>query len=215
MTASRLRFVLAFIGLFTGLASLIVLATEFAATVGDLSSRSSDPSGAFVASLALINPTYARQQGFAAASRSKLQSGSEPPRVEAEQMQAMISALLALSPTDAELWMMQGRLAASLQATDQRIAEMLKMSYLTAPGNFTLMPSRLEIAMTSRALSDPVLEVLAEGDVRALLRMRADLSDKLVESYHRATESGKAFLVRAAASDPRFVERLAASRRLN
>lgn len=215
MTASRLRFVLEFFGLTVGLSSLIVLATGFAATVGDPSDKSSAPSGAVVSPLALINPAYARQQALAAASRSERQSDLQQSRAEAEQVQATISDLLALSPTDAELWMMQGRLAASVQAADQRIAEMLKMSYLTGPSDFTLMPSRLEIAMTTRALSDPMLEVLAEGDVRAILRKRADFSGKLIESYHRATEPGKAFLDRAAASDPEFAARLTASRRLN
>lgn len=208
MMASRLRFIFVAIGLVVGLGSLIALATALAATVSEQSSESSSFPSAFVQSLALIRPGFARQHAFTVVSR--LQS-----RAEAEQAQATISALLALSPTDATLWMMQAQLAASLRATDRRIAEILKMSYLTAPGNFDLMPSRLDVAMTTGALSDSVLEVLAEGDVRAILRQRTVLSDKLIESYHRATEPGKAFLKRAAASDPRFAARLTVSRRTN
>mgnify|MGYP003577255966 CR=1 FL=1 len=203
------------IGLVVGVSSLIALATGLAATGSEQSNEPSSLPAAFVSSLALIKPSYAREQAFAAVSRSRLQSGLRQSGTEAEQAQAAISALLALSPTDATLWMMQAELAASRQANDQRVAELLKMSYLTAPSDFNLMPSRLDIAMTTRALSDPVLEVLAEGDVRAILRKRMDLSDKLIESYGRASEPGTAFLVRAAASDPQFVARLAASRRSN
>jgi hypothetical protein len=189
MTASRLRIVLAVIGLVGGLGSL----------------------GALVMA---VKPAPARQQALANVSELRLQSASPKPKAEIEKAQAAVSSVLAWSPTDSELWVVQGRLAASLRATDQRIADVLKMSYLTAPGNFALMPGRLDVAMTTKALSDPMLEVLAEGDVRAILLKRPDLANGLVDSYQRATEPGKAFLARAAAaSNPAFAARLAASRR--
>jgi hypothetical protein len=189
MTISRLRIVLATIGLVGGLGSLVALVMA-------------------------INPTPARQQALANVSELRLQSASPQPKAQIEKAQAAVTSLLAWSPTDSELWVAQARLAASLRAADQRIADVLKMSYLTAPANFTLMPGRLDTAMTTKALSDPMLEVLAEGDVRAILLKRPDLTNRLIESNQRATDLGKAFLARAAAaSNPEFAARLAASRR--
>lgn len=211
--AAGLRSILLTVGLMAGFVSLSVLTTELAATVIEPTSRSSEVSQALVAPLALINSSYARQQTLAAVPDPRLPAGSRPSRAEIEQTKAMISTLSALSPTNPELWIIQARLAASLRADDQRIAEMLKMAYLTAPSNFALMPSRLEIAMTTSAVSDPVLEVLAEGDIRAILLKRIELSDDLLAIYQRATEPGKAFLMRAAASDTPLSARLTAANR--
>jgi hypothetical protein len=118
-----------------------------------------------------------------------------------------------LAPADGGLWTMRARLAAARGAPNQDIAESLKMSYFTAPNDFDLMPARLDVALRTKALTDPILEVLAQGDMRAILLKRADLADRLLESYRGASEAGKAFARRTADGiDSRFAARLNATR---
>jgi hypothetical protein len=83
------------------------------------------------------------------------------------------------------------------------------MSFLTAPNDVSLIPSRLRIALSTDALAEPDLKELCRGNVRSILIHRADLREALLENYRHGTVTGRAaFREMVQDIDPGFIARL-------
>jgi hypothetical protein len=116
---------------------------------------------------------------------------------------------LGIGPHDSRLWLVLALLEARRNPADPRVAEALKMSYLTGPGRVELIPARLRSATSNNALNDSDLSELARGDVRAILTQLPDQRSSLVNDYARASETGRAFLKDSINMlDPKFVDAL-------
>jgi hypothetical protein len=116
---------------------------------------------------------------------------------------------LGIGPHDSRLWLVLALIEARRNPADPRVAEALKMSYLTGPGRVELIPARLRSATSNNALNDSDLSELARGDVRAILTQLPDQRSSLVNDYARASETGRAFLRESVNMlDPKFVDAL-------
>ena len=116
---------------------------------------------------------------------------------------------LEIGPHDSRLWLVLALLQAHSNPADPRVAESLKMSYLTGPNQAELIPSRLETVTSSNALRDTDLGELARGDVRAVLTQLQNQRQTLVNDYARASETGKTFLKDSVGTlDPKFADAL-------
>ncbi len=92
---------------------------------------------------------------------------------------------------------------------DPRIAELLKMSYLTGPNRAELIPARLDTVTLGQSLNDADLKELARGDVRIILTQFPDQRQALLNDYVRGSSIGKTFLEESARTfDPKFANSL-------
>jgi hypothetical protein len=100
---------------------------------------------------------------------------------------------LLLSPHSSRMWLLTAMLQNRAQTRDS-VAEALKMSYLTAPANVNLIPTRLAAVSASPAISDVELRSLARGDFRLILTRRPDLKPAIANAYRRGSGDGKAYI---------------------
>jgi len=199
------RSILTVLGVITALMAMLVLGVE---SVGSFVADNSSPGRLTM----LVVPGGARERALMVGKRALAAPRSER-QTRVDEARHTIARYLSLVPTDGALWALQAQLAAANKPQDQEIADLLKMSYFTAPNDPQLMPLRLAVAVRTKALSDPVLETLAAGDVRAILLRRKDLADGLIETSRDATDVGRASLQRLVdAIDPQFGASLNAQR---
>jgi hypothetical protein len=126
-----------------------------------------------------------------------------------ERAKNAVGSALKIGPHDSRMWLVLALLQVRNDLGDSRIAESLKMSYLTGPNRADLIPTRLDTLTLGRALNDPDLKELARGDVRVVLTQFPDLRPALVDDYVRGSSIGKAFLEESARTfDPKFVASL-------
>ena len=92
------------------------------------------------------------------------------------------------------MWLVLALLQARNNLSDARMAESLKMSYLTGPNRPELIANRLDIVTLGNALNDADLNELARGDVRLILTKFPDQRQALVNDYVRGSTIGKKFL---------------------
>jgi hypothetical protein len=115
---------------------------------------------------------------------------------------------LALAPHLSGTWL----LIAALQDQGQSppsSAELLKMSYLTAPAELDLMPARLRIAAASAAMADAELRIFVRGDIRLILTRHPDLKPAIENAYRHGAAEGKAYIDEVVRSlDPGFATSL-------
>ena len=124
-----------------------------------------------------------------------------------------VSSALKIGPHDSRMWLVLALLQARSDLADPRIAESLKLSYLTGPNRADLIPARLDAVTLGQSLNDPDLKELARSDVRVVLTQFPDLRPALVNDYVRGSSIGKAFLEESARTfDPKFVDSLRSAR---
>ena len=115
---------------------------------------------------------------------------------------------LSLAPHSSSMWLLIGMLQNQVQTRDS-VAEVLKMSYLTAPADMNLLPARLAIVSASAAIGDVELNNLARGDIRLILTRRPDLKPSITNAYRLGSASGKAYIDEVVRSlDPGFAASL-------
>jgi len=100
---------------------------------------------------------------------------------------------LALAPHSSGIWLLTAMLQHQARPSDSN-AEVLKMSYLTAPADMSLVPARLAIVTGSAAMADDELRNLVRGDIRLILTHRPDLKAAIASSYRRGSPGGKAVI---------------------
>jgi hypothetical protein len=124
----------------------------------------------------------------------------------ASAAQDAVRSALGAGPHDSQMWLVLALLQARTNVEDPRIAESLKMSYLTGQNRPELIQTRLQGATSNNFLNDPDLRELARGDVRAILTQLPEQRQALVSDYAHASEVGKAFLEESAGMvDPKFI----------
>ena len=115
---------------------------------------------------------------------------------------------LARAPHSSGLWLLTAILQNQARPGD-RNAEVLKMSYLTAPADVSLVPARLTIVTGSAAIADDELRSLVRGDIRLILTRRPDLKATIASAYRRGSAEGKAAIDDVVRSlDPGFAATL-------
>lgn len=120
-----------------------------------------------------------------------------------------VEGALNIGPHNSRMWLVLASLQAKSDAVDPRLAESLKMSYLTGPNRAELILTRLEAVTKGETANDPDLRELASSDVRAILTHFPDERQALVNDYKRASQAGRTFLEESVkAIDPNFVDAL-------
>jgi hypothetical protein len=143
-----------------------------------------------------------------------LRPGKAPasPEIMAMRESARSSAMHALSfaPHSSHAWLLLAMLQTLEPAQKPAVLEALKMSYLTAPADLSLIPARLRmLAMSTSTTTDVDLANLARGDVRLILTLRPDLKTALSRAYDKGSFDGKSFIYEMARSfDPAFAATL-------
>lgn len=126
-----------------------------------------------------------------------------------EAAQSAVKAALKIGPHDARMWLTLALLQSRANLGDALTAESLKMSYLTGPNQAELIPARLGLVSSINSPSDPDLQELAAGDVRAILTRFVDLRPLLMKAYAHGSVAGRKLLEDSSkAVDPSFASKL-------
>jgi hypothetical protein len=119
--------------------------------------------------------------------------------------EAAVTAL-KVSPIRPALWLALGTLRA--QSNDP-VAPVLKMSYLSGWVPVELAFFRIQTATSTSAASDEEIRLLAQSDIRSVLADQPRFEAPLTAAYVKATPQGRSLLLEATkAIDPKFGERL-------
>jgi hypothetical protein len=129
---------------------------------------------------------------FAALNSPTVKSPPAPSEGESRgQARHLAIQSLSFSPHASDVWLL---LAALTQDEDKSKIEALKMSFLTAPGDATLIAGRLLVFSMSSGIDDPDLQSLVRSDIRLVLTRRPDLKPAIVLAYRSGTPETKAYL---------------------
>jgi len=120
--------------------------------------------------------------------------------------EAVGTTALKVSPIRSGLWLALGTLRA--QSNDP-VAPVLKMSYLSGWVPIELAFFRVQAATSTSAASDEEIRLLAQSDIRSMLANRSRFETPLIATYVQATPQGRSLLLEATkAIDPKFNETL-------
>ena len=173
-------------------------------TLADWAAEAAPLRGDLLADLAMAGAAAAANSG----------SGPATPEMLAARARAIDHARQSLSfaPHASDVWLLLALLESRGEGGDS-VAELLKMSYLTARADVDLIPARLFVVATSAAVGDAELRSLASGDIRLILNRRPDLKGALTSAYRQGSADGKAFFDEAVRSiDAGFAESLRGTR---
>jgi hypothetical protein len=128
----------------------------------------------------------------------------EPSAIQRRAISAARKAL-STAPHLSRVWLVLAKLQ---NDSEQSKSEALKMSYLTAPGDASLLPLRLAIAATTPLIDDDVTS-LVRRDIRAILATRPDLRPAIIDAFNFGSRQGKAYIKDTVKSiDPTFAATL-------
>jgi hypothetical protein len=126
--------------------------------------------------------------------------------VQYKEAEDAATAALKVSPIRPALWLALGTLRA--QSNDP-VAPVLKMSYLSGSVPVELAFFRVQTATSTSAASDEEVRLLAQSDIRSVLADRSRFESPLIATYVQATPQGRSLLLEATkAIDPKFSETL-------
>lgn len=127
------------------------------------------------------------------ANQARLADASDRAAINAVAQTAARSAL-DVSPINPSIWLVLGQLQAQ---TGDATAGPLKMSYFTGLLSPDAISARLHTTVTTAAIEDEDVRLLAQADVRYLLARGPATDTAFAASYRDATPAGKQFLLDA------------------
>jgi hypothetical protein len=104
---------------------------------------------------------------------------------------ALARQSLTRAPHSSRTWLLIARLQ---NQAPQQLAEALKMSYLTAPADVSLIPARLTLLAKTAGIANDDLQSLARSDIRLILSRRPDLKPAITSAYQNASVESKAYI---------------------
>ena len=110
-----------------------------------------------------------------------------------------IDDALSLHPMQPHLWLIRATLFRQQGEPDDKIAESLKMVYLTSPVSGELAFDRLDAGLKLQNFDDPELVEFLKGDISGFLLQRVEQQSRLLDAYRAASPAGKTFLERVVA----------------
>jgi hypothetical protein len=145
------------------------------------------------ASLARVRGDLWAKAGFALVARP----GSDPAAGlfsdnSPEQALDPFTRALRFSPHRGDVWLMFAALANHYKLAGYDTAALLKMSYYTAPNEFSLLPMRLRVALASD-VREAELRNMIKRDIRLVLSRLSTLEPALVIAYRSAPADRKVF----------------------
>ena len=104
------------------------------------------------------------------------------------------AAILRHSPSRGDVWLMLAAISKQYKSAGYNTADLLKMSYYTAPNDLDLFPLRLSVALgTDDVVMNPELRDLIKRDLNLVLTRRPLLRPALTAAYQAASAEGKIF----------------------
>lgn len=95
-----------------------------------------------------------------------------------------------LAPHDSRVWLILAGLEARLpQQSNRKAAEALKLSYYTAPNEFTLSPLRLSVA--AQISGDEELQGLTRAEIQRIVLKRPDMKPAILAAYKSGIASSQ------------------------
>jgi hypothetical protein len=209
----KFRSLVLFIVVLVGGVSIANLVAEFLrpAPLVSISGIANAPSESQVASARLASTLMPFRSDLRAEYALALagQTLNSKQTVPSEPAQDAVRSSLKIGPHDSLMWLVLALLQTKANASDPRIAESLKMSYLTGQNRADLIPTRLGSVTSGNSLADTDLAELARSDVRAILTHLPDQRQALVSNYTRASQAGRKFLQESIATiDPKYLDSL-------
>jgi hypothetical protein len=114
-------------------------------------------------------------------------------QINGEALKNLIQAL-RYSPHRGDVWLMFAALADRYKWSRYQPSSLLKMSYYTAPNEFTLLPLRVNISLhATGVIGDAELQDMVRRDISLILTRAPALKPTLVAAYGSASPAGKAF----------------------
>jgi hypothetical protein len=118
-----------------------------------------------------------------------------------------LTRALRYSPHRGDVWLMFAALADRYNWSRYQAGSLLKMSYYTAPNEFTLFPLRLIVSLHAKGvMGDAELQDMVWRDISLILTRAPALKPALVAAYRSASPAGKAFAERVITEiDPSYL----------
>jgi hypothetical protein len=99
-----------------------------------------------------------------------------------------------LVPTDSRMWLLLALIDQRRDQPGHGISGPLKMSYYTGPNAMDLIPTRLQLAVSSTAINDPELQDLVTREIRTIVTRRPELRPALLRAHRAASSEGRRFI---------------------
>jgi len=109
-----------------------------------------------------------------------------------ESARAAAVAAAELAPYDTRAWLLMA--GTDARGLGQKAAGPLKMSYYAGPNELSLIPLRIKIATQSDAITDPELQALVGGEIRAMITRKPGFKPVIVSAYRDALPEGRRFI---------------------
>lgn len=152
-----------------------LIAAEAAAIRGDLWAQS-----AFTDSgLVWLDPADAAKPASAAA---------------VESARARVMRALSLAPIDGKGWLYAAELPPAIGQPQSNMTALLSMSYMTLPNDLSLVGSRLALAASTEALSDPDIQDFVKLDLRRVLFQHPEKKPEILAAFAKAGPQNKVLL---------------------
>jgi hypothetical protein len=139
--------------------------------------------------------------------RKALQTQSNSTNLAATtDAQEAVESTLRKSPINSLAWLIFSVLKAKIGG---ETSSALKMSYFTGPLPANAIASRIRMVVTTSAIADDDIRLLAPADVRAIFVRHPALETEISATYRLASTPGKKFLLDTIQGvDPKFVTML-------
>ncbi len=137
--------------------------------------------------------------------------GSHNDQIDQSSAQARRTAETALSeaPNIAGVWLLLAGLSVRFNWPKPSTNAALKMAYYTGPSEISLMPLRVSVAASAKALSDTEIQQFVERDLHIIFFDKPELKVKIAAAYRTASPEGQYELKRLIRNiDPAFVQKL-------
>jgi hypothetical protein len=123
---------------------------------------------------------------------------ARPAKLDSSELKQLARArntmetALALAPINGAAWLFLAKLPAVSPEAENRVGNLLEMSYFTAPSAPDLALSRIQRAVTSSALANKDLQTFVSGDLREILGRGPQFLQAIIAAYRDALPQNQA-----------------------
>jgi hypothetical protein len=111
-----------------------------------------------------------------------------------DSARARVTKALSLAPIDGNAWLYAAKLPATPAQPQSNVTALLTMSYMTKPSDLSLIASRLTLAASTDALSDPAIQDFVKLDLRRVLFQHPEKKSEIMAAFAKAGPQNRVLL---------------------
>jgi hypothetical protein len=112
----------------------------------------------------------------------------------AEEARAAAERALLFAPHDARIWLALANIYSTFDRLNAKASAAARMSFYTGPNEVQLIPARLQLALSSPAISEKDFQQLVAHDLRTIVSRKPDLKPAILDAYQYASPEGQQFV---------------------